>query len=225
MTPFDLEQIDRLLLTTRAVRKRLDLERPVESEPVLDCLRIALQAPTGLNAQDWRWIVIRDAEKRRAIGDCFARAGDSYFAGVLEAARESGDARQVRVYESILYLANHLGEVPVLVIPCMKRLPGDASDALASSHYGSIYPAVWSFQLALHSRGLGSTLTTLHLIFEQECAKLLQIPDGFTQVCLLPVAHIKGGDLRQAPRRPLEEVMSWDGWDPRWPNTLPDQTS
>ena len=215
-TPFDIAQVDRLLTTTRAVRRRLDLERAVDPALVRECLQVALQAPTGLDAQEWRWVVVEDEDQRRAVAEQFAQAADGYIGAALDEARAANDAKMVRLYESVLSLADNLSRVPVLVVPCMvSRLPDNAPHALATSHFGSIYPAVWSFQLALHSRGLGSVLTTVHLIREKECAQILGIPEGVAQVCLLPVAHIRGGDLRAAPRRKLDELLSIDRWGTR----------
>ena len=210
--PFDLDEVDRLLSTTRAVRRRLDLERPVERELILECIALSQQAPTASNSQTWRWIVVTDAARRREIARLYAEAGRDY----LERARKGlagGDAQTRRVYASAFYLLEHLHEVPVHVIPCVAaRLPKDAPPAAAASLYGSILPAVWSFQLALRSRGLGSAWTTLHLFREAEAAKLLGIPDGVTQVALLPVAWTKRGDFRPARRPPPETITCFERW-------------
>jgi nitroreductase len=209
MTAFDLGQTDLLLSTTRSVRKRLDLERPVEPEVLLECLRLAVQAPTGSNQQGWRWLLVTDPELKAAVADLYRRGGGDY----LRAARElAGEGQQRRVVGSALYLAEHLQEVPVLVIPCIIGRLGDPSAPSAAGLYGSILPAVWSFQLALRSRGLGSTYTTLHLAHEREAAELLGIPDHVTQAGLVPVAYTKGTDFRPAERPPVEAITYWDGW-------------
>lgn len=210
--PFDLNVTDGLLTTTRSVRRRLDCERPVEREVILDCLRIAQQAPTGSNMQIWRWMVVTDPEKRRALAGLYASGKP-----MLErsrAAMSKEDHQTQRVYDSAEYLLDHLHEVPVMVIPCITaaRWPDIDSCTLASI-YGSIFPAVWSFQLALRSRGLGSVLTTLHLLKEQETAELLGMPEGIMQVGLLPVAYTKGTDFKPVPRPPIESITHWNRWE------------
>ncbi len=205
---FDLAQTDALLSTTRAVRKRLHLEREVPDDVLLECLQLAVQAPTGSNQQGWRWMVIRDADKKEALAEMYREAGGEYLASAAGAADDS--TQQGRVIDSANYLAQHLGEVPVLVIPMIiGRLP-DNSAAAAAGLMGSIMPAVWSFQLALRSRGLGSCLTTLHLGKEQEAAELLGIPAHMTQAGLLPVAYTKGTDFKPAQRPPVEKITYLD---------------
>lgn len=210
----DIEAVDHLLTTTRAVRKRLDLDRPVEPEVLLECLRLAVQAPTGSNAQGWRWLVVTDSEQRAALADLYRRAGEPY----LEAAVEDigSDDTMGRIVDSATYLVEHLAEVPVHVIPCIYGRVEDGGSAVAASIYGSIFPAVWSFQLALRSRGLGSCLTSFHLAFEEEAAELLGIPDGVTQAGLVPVAYYTGDEFRPAPRRPVEEITYRDTWKHAW---------
>ncbi len=211
-TSLDRPSVDRLLSTTRAVRKRLDLTRPVERSLILECIRLSQQAPTGSNRQGWRWMVVTDAEKRAKLADIYRRGGAEYLEQALAETQE-GDIQTRRVYESALYLVEHLAEVPVHVIPCvMGRVPDDAPNGMKAGLWGSIFPAVWSFQLALRSRGLGSVLTTLHLNNEEEAARLLGIPETVTQVGLLPVAHTKGGDFKPASRPPAEDITHWDRW-------------
>jgi nitroreductase len=213
-TPFDLETADRLLSTTRAVRRRLDLERPVEPEVILDCIRLAQQAPTASNQQTWRWVVVTDPGLRRELAAIYGKLGGKAFPRARAEVPEK-DVQTRRVYDSAAYLAEHLAEVPVHVIPCIQGRLDPAEPMLslaASALYGSIYPAVWSFQLALRSRGLGSTLTTLHLVREKAVAELLRIPEDVTQVGLLPVAYTKGTDFKPAARPPAKEITFWNGW-------------
>ena len=200
----DLATVDHLLTTTRAVRKRLDFTRPVPREVVLECLRLAIQAPTGSNAQRWRWIVVTDPEMRAAIADLYRNPPRRDVPSAEPAAEVTGQQR--RVMDSARYLTEHVHEVPVLVVPCIEDAGGAAGWA------PSIYPAVWSFQLALRSRGLGSCITTVHLYRKEEAAELLGVPDGFVQSCLLPVAYYTGDDFRPAVRRPIEEITYWDRW-------------
>jgi nitroreductase len=210
MTDFDLATVDRLLTTTRAVRRRLDPTRPVPRSLLLDCIRLSQQAPTASNTQTWRWLIVDDAAKRRELGALYAQG--------IPAIRESEkqlvqDAQTRRVYDGALWLAEHLGEMPALVIPCViGRLPADSPLVISASVFGSIYQAVWSFQLALRSRGLGSTFTTMHLLFEEQARKILGMPDDVMQAALLPVAYTKGGEFRPAARPPAETLVHWNGW-------------
>jgi nitroreductase len=209
---FDLGQTDALLATTRSVRKRLDLTRPVPREVVLECLELAVQAPTGSNSQGWRWLVIDDSDKRAALAEIYGKAARAYLAAGAAMAQE-GDGQTARVYDSAMWLTDHLHEVPVFVIPCVEpKLPEGTPSVFQVSHYGSIFPAVWSFQLALRARGLGSTLTTLHLVHEAEAAELLGIPDTVQQVALLPVAYTVGTDFKRAKRPPVSEITHWNAW-------------
>ena len=211
--PFDLSVTDKLLSTTRAVRRRLDLERPVERDVILDCVRLSQQAPTGGNAQGWSWVVVMDPAKRKALAELYNASGDVYLPQAHAAAQEKGDAQTTRVYSSAMYLNEILADVPALVIPCMQgAVPEGAGNATAAAMYGSIFPAVWSFQLALRSRGLGSTLTTIHLFKEAETAELLGIPEGWSQVGLLPVAYTKGADFKVVDRPGPETITHFDAW-------------
>ena len=209
----DIETCDELLCTTRAVRKRLDLARPVESKVVEECLQVAVQAPTGSNSQNWRWVVVDDAEKRKALADLYRRAGEPYLTSAGEAAKSAGNAQTSRVFSSALYLLEHLHEVPVHVVPCLKGRPPEGAGVPAlGGYYASIYPAVWSFQLALRARGLGSCLTTLHLGFEKEAAAILGLPEDIVQTALLPVAYTVGTDFKRAARPPVSGITHWNAW-------------
>ena len=204
---FDLEQVDALLSTTRAVRKRLDFDRPVPDDVLLECLQLAVQAPTGSNRQSWRWLVVRDQAKKDALADLYRRAGGDYLRTAAEQA-EAG-SQTGRVLDSANFLAQNLGRVPVMVIPMIiGRVDGTTNGA--AGLMGSILPAVWSFQLALRSRGLGSCLTTLHLGLEEEAAQLLGIPPHMSQAGLLPVGYTKGTDFKPAARPPVHEITYLD---------------
>jgi nitroreductase len=206
--PFDLAETDRLLSTTRSVRKRLDLERPVDPAVILDCIRLAQQAPTGSNGQGWRWMVVTDPAKRAEIARHYNESGKAY----LESAAGSAEGQTRRVYESAVALTDILDRVPAMVIPCIEGRADNMPNGIAASIYGSILPAAWSFLLALRSRGLGSVWTTLHLFREQEVAELLGIPEGIMQVALFPVAHTIGTDFKPAQRPPAEEITSFNSW-------------
>jgi nitroreductase len=206
--------IDWMLSTTRTVRRRLDLERPVDGRIVRDCLELALQAPTGGDLQGWRWIVITDPTVKAQVRDLY-----------LQSLHEASGGRRVvlvvdaadRMLDGAWHLAMHLDRVPLLVLACIRgRLTARTTPAQAAALYASIYPAVWSLQLALRSRGLVSALTTVHLERHAAMAELLGIPDGVTQAALIPVAHLLGGDLHAAPRRPVSEVAYLNRWGEAW---------
>ena len=208
----DLATVDQLLSTTRAVRKRLDVTRPVEREVILECLQLAMQAPTASNEQNWRWLVVTDADKRAAIADVYRRCAGDYM---VRAAEQASDPQTRRVYQSADALTGILADVPVHVIPCIERRIDGTPLPVAAAAWASIIPAAWSFQLALRSRGLGSVYTTLHLVKEREVADLLGIPDTVTQAALLPVAYTIGTDFKPAKRPPAETVTSWNTWGQR----------
>jgi nitroreductase len=210
---FDIGMTDELLATTRAVRKRLDLQRAVPRDVIEDCLELAVQAPTGSNSQTWRWVVVDDADKRTALAGLYRRSADAYLTQAGAAAEKNGDAQTQRVFSSAVYLAEHLHEVPVHVIPCVEgRPPENVPAAMLAGLYGSIFPAVWSFQLALRARGLGSVLTTLHLLHEQEAAEILGLPENVMQVALLPVAYTLGTAFKRAERPPIATITHWNQW-------------
>ena len=209
--------VDELLTTTRAVRRRLDLDRPVEPEVIDECIELAIQAPTGGNGQGWRWVVVTDADKRKKLAEWYFDSWNNVYgnAGVDAMARQRPEIEDEmrRVYSSADYLANNLARVPVHVIPCiLGKIPEGMPMWMGASHLGSIIPAVWSFQLALRSRGLGSSYTTLHLAHQDEAAQLLGIPDTVQQVALIPVAYTKGTDFKRADRRPAKEITYWNEW-------------
>lgn len=211
MSTIDRSVVDHLLSTTRAVRKRLDLDRPVERQVLLECLQLAVQAPTGGNRQGWRWVVVTDPDKRAKLAEIYCRRTD-FLEKNLAAAQKAGDEQSIRVYNSALYMNTILDRVPVHVIPCIEGRCDGGTNAHAAPLYGSILPAVWSFMLALRSRGLGSVWTTLHLAHEAEVAEMLGIPSTFSQVALIPVGYITGGDLKPAIRPPVSDITYWDTW-------------
>jgi nitroreductase len=206
----DLATVDELLSTTRAVRKRLDLTRPVSREVILECIQLAMQAPTASNTQDWRWLVITDPDKRAAIAEIYRSIGSQYLA---YAADNATDPQTRRVYQSAMSLTDTLGQVPVHVIPCLSQRIESAEPGIAAAAWASIIPAGWSFLLALRSRGLGSVWTTMHLFKEREVAELLGIPPTVTQAALFPVAYTVGTDFRPAARPPAETITFWNGWE------------
>jgi nitroreductase len=214
VTTLDLTP-DELLTTTRTVRKRLDLDRPVPMELIKECIEIALQAPSGSNRQTWHWLVITDAEKRAAIGEYYRRSVASYLessgaAGRLYADDPDRAPVQERVGSSVAYLGDHMGDVPVLVIPCLQVKSLGAGNQAGT--WGSILPAAWSYCLAARARGLGTAWTTLHMTYEQEISELLGLPEEIRQSVLLPTAYYTGDTFKPAPRQPLDDILHIDGW-------------
>jgi nitroreductase len=216
--PFNLDEVDRLLTTTKAVRRRLDLERPVERDVIVDCIRLANYAPNASNAQEWKWVVVDDPELVRQCGEQYRKVLVPSVSRMLESKLAEGDEAGARISRSIIYLAERMAEVPVLVFPCYdiaaadvrynRLLKNDSGDGtMTSGMYASVYPAVWSFQLALRSRGLGSALTTAHQIDQPAMAAILGIPSTWDQTAMIPVAYTTGDDFSPSPRRPVEETI------------------
>ena len=211
---------DQLLSTTRSVRKRLDLERPVDLELIRECIDVATQAPTGGNNQGWHWLVVTDPEKKRPIAESYREAFKAFYGNrdTVLGRLDQDDAAYVdttrRVIDSADYLADHIGEVPVWVIACIEgRTDNGLPLVWQASQWGSLIPAVWSFQLAARARGLASCYTTLHLVKEKETAELLGIPDHVMQGALIPVAHPLGGtDFKPGPRRDLDRIIHLETW-------------
>jgi nitroreductase len=211
MTDLDVAAADQLLSTTRSVRKRLDLDRPVDPALIDECIELSLQSPTGGNAQGWRWLVVTDETLRAGLADIYARAAGDYLATRATELSGSGDSQNARVYDSAAYLVDVLHRVPVHVIPCIRgRLSADAF--ANASMYGSILPGVWSFMLAARARNLGTVYTTLHLKLEQEAAQLLGIPEKFLQMGLIPVAHTDPSVFKRLTDRSLDGVRFVDRW-------------
>jgi nitroreductase len=202
---------DEVLTTTRAVRKRLDLTRQVPRDVLVECIDIAHQSPTGSNSQRWRWMIIDDADKKRAIADIYRANFEAAYADAPEPAPGS---QADRVNRSARHLAAHLHEVPIHVIPLLAdRMHEGTPSWRQASRWGGILPAVWSFMLALRVRGLGSVWTSLHLPNEREVAELLGVPyDDYSQAGLFPVAYTIGTEFKRASRPPAEQFIRWNEW-------------
>ncbi len=200
---------DELLSTTRAVRRRLDLGRPVELEVLEECLQLAQQAPTAGFAQNWHFVVVTEPELRAGLGELWRRSGERYLAGRAP----SGSPLADRIVASVRHLLDHIHEVPVHVIPCVEGRTDGKPAWQQAGRWGSVIPAAWSFMLAARARGLGTAWTTFHLASEREAAELLGIPyDEVMQAALIPVAYTLGTDFRPGRRRPLETMVHWDRW-------------
>ena len=238
--PAELDVADWLLATTRSCRRTLDLTRPVERHVIEECLRIATQAPVSHNLQRWHWVVVTDPAKRAVIADAYRRSWEYHSRSGSRKSRRwrlasAHHAHHARNAGSAAWLPEHLAEVPVHVIPCMMGPPPD-EEALeqefqryaarpgkpvtgphgryeyTAAYWASIFPAVWSFQLALRARGLGSVITCMHLAWADEVARALELPDVVTQTCMIPVAYTTRTRYRPARRAPLEQRISWNTW-------------
>ncbi|MGA2239869.1 MAG: nitroreductase family protein [Candidatus Bathyarchaeia archaeon] len=209
---------DELLTTTRAVRRRLDLSRPVEREVIEECVAIAQQAPTGSNRQNWHFVVVTDSSKRAALASLYRKGAEIYHS--LPAAKNgerfddpARNTTQARVVASALYLVEHIHEVPVHVIPCIEGRTDGLPTVAQAAQWCSIVPAAWSFMLAARARGLGTTFTSFHLFFEEDAAKVLGIPfEAVMQTALIPVAYTKGVRFKPGPREPVGTILHWDDW-------------
>lgn len=224
MSILDLS-IDELLTTTRSVRKRLDLTRPVEPEVIRECLEIAVQAPTPGSEQHWHFLVVTDPSQREALAELYRKGAstgppsdrlgqEAKLKALIDAASEEKEAEHLsKMADSALYLTAHLHEVPILVIPCIEGRAENLSAVEQAALWGAVLPATWSFMLAARSRGLGTVLTILHLLYEREAADVLGIPyEQIQQVGLIPVAYTLGTTFKPAARKPLEKVLHWDRW-------------
>jgi nitroreductase len=211
--------VDELLTTTRSVRKRLDLKRPVEPEVIRECLELAVQAPSPGNHQGWHFIIVSDPAQREAMGALYRKGAHATGQEeilrqiVASASDEEKEAKLTKMADTARYLTQHVHEVPVLVVPCIEGRVENISYMEQAAHWGGIWPATWSFMLAARSRGLGTVLTTLHLAYEQEAANVLGIAyDQVMQVGLIPVAYTLGTSFRSAVRKPVDSVLHWNHW-------------
>ena len=211
---------DALLSTTRSVRKRLDFSQSVDDELIRECVELAMQSPSGSNNMTMQFVVVRDADTRAALGEiyrqCYAMYSqmDGVYIRTIDKGDDAGNAQQQRSADSADFLGEHMGEAPVIVIPCSAagRLDG-APGMMSASMMANVIPAMWSFMLAARARGLGTCWTTVHLFMEQQVADLIGIPfDRVQQVCMSPVAHTVGTDFRPAARPPADSIIHWDRW-------------
>jgi nitroreductase len=224
-----IDDIDDVLTTTRSVRRKLDLDRPVEREMIEECLTLAQQATMGSNQEDWRFVAVTDQAQKDRIAELYRdiwlqtvevplrdRRPDTVAR--LDPRERDGDAaraRQQRILESVKYLVDRIERVPVLVFACSsKPVPRAALGDSASGYYGSIIPITWSFQLALRSRGLGSVMATAIVYHADRLAEILELPEGTHPITMVPVAYTTTLEFKRAPRRPLGEILRWERWGP-----------
>jgi nitroreductase len=208
----DIEGTDQLLTTTRSVRRRLEVTRPVPQQVVMECLEIAMQAPASGAGRDLRWVVVTEASTRSALGDLYRQACQA----VTSQGTATGGSGQLTIQQqSEDALAQHLGEVPVLIAPCFRRRGWHESsphrDLVHATVHGSVFPAVWSFQLAARARGLGTCFVAAHLRYADRAAQILCLPEEIGQAGLIAVAATSG-KFRRARRPNLADVARFDRW-------------
>lgn len=217
MTLLELSPDD-VLNTTRAVRKRLDFSRPVEDDVIRECVATAMQAPSGSNLMTMQFVVVKDADKRHAIGEIYKQCWAIYsampfYAGAIQKEGDAEQAQQDRVVDSATYLSEHMAEAPALVLGCTAGRVDGAPAMMSASSMGNILPGMWSFMLAARARGLGTAWTTISLMMEKEVADIVGIPfDDIQQACLTPLAYTVGTDFKRALRPEPDSIIHWDTW-------------
>ena len=217
MTLLDISA-DEVLNTTRAVRKRLDFSRPVEDDVIRECVATAMQGPSGSNLMTMQFVVVKDPDKRHAIGEVYKQCWEIYssmpfFAGAIQKEGDAEQAQQDRVVDSATHLSEHMAEAPALVLGCTAGRVDGAPAMMAASSMGNILPGMWSFMLAARARGLGTAWTTISLMMEKEVADIVGIPfDDIQQACLTPLAYTVGTDFKRALRPDPDSIIHWDTW-------------
>jgi nitroreductase len=197
-----IDLVDEVLSTARSVRRKLDYERPVPRQLLLDSIAVAVQAPTGIAGENWRFLIVDAPEQKAQIAKIYSEVLVNLMA-----------ERGLPVKPTHKALIERLHEIPAMIFVCVDGLP--VTDAISSQvgYYGSILPAAWSLMLALRARGLGTTWTTL-LSARQEAVKaVLNMPAHAMQTVMLPVAYTKDAVLRRAERLPPEVVTYANRWN------------
>lgn len=208
----DIASVDHALTTTRAVRKRLDLDRPVDDQILYDCIDIAEQAPSGGNQGSRRWVVVRDPLVKEQVAELYMATGGQFMIGARDRIAGTGHPQE-RVMESAAYLAENLAQVPAIVIPTIiGRHDGSGRPGL----FDSVIQSVWSLCVALRARGLGTAWTTAILGKRDELREVLGVPEGNTQIAMIPVAWFTGEDFKKAPRHPAREITFLDRYGHAW---------
>jgi len=212
----DIDSVDIALSTTRSVRRRIAWERPVEREVIEQCIDVATQAPTGLSAEAWRFLILVDPERKARMAEIYRGAFAELGAVRADYARRTG-IEPPREKPAHRFLAERMHEMPALILVCSHGRPDAQADTVARQvgFYGSVLPAAWSLMVALRARGIGSTWTSLHLMRERETAAAFGIPDDVTQTVLLPIGYTRDAVLRRATRKPAHQVTFWDDWGTR----------
>lgn len=199
--------------TQRAIR-RLKTD-PVDDDVLLRCIELALKAPTGSNAQNWQWIVVRERETKEKLARLYRQSWFVY--GGLGKLTRGRDPKTRRIIDAVQWQVDHFEDIPVLVIPCLRGTLARAMNVVpfgASSYFGSIYPAIQNFLLACRAEGLGAALTTLPLWSTMRARRILGLPFGVLPCAVIPVGWPRG---RYGPttRKPVERVVHFERWGNR----------
>ena len=205
--------VDEVLTTTRAVRKRLDVSRPVPRALIEECLELALQAPNGSNRNGWRWVIVDEPVLVEKLAAEYRAAMGLLNSGAIPTPNplNSGIPGEEKILQSAYALVEKLPKIPAFVIPLMPGRPDGKSLVEQASMWGSIVQAMWSFMLALRERGLGSIWATVATRREKEIAELLDIPhERYAQIGMFPVAYTIGTDFKRAWRKPVREVLDYN---------------
>lgn len=197
----DLAQFDHLLRTTRSVRRNLDLRRPIERTVLLDCIDNAVQAPTGIAGEFWRFVVVDEPLLKAQLAELYAEV-------LMELLAQRG----MSMKPTHKALVDNLPDMPALVFVCAQGRPAEVSTASEVAFYGSILPAAWSLMLSLRARGIGATWTTLLAARSNEVADILQMPEDQSPLVMLPIGYTKNAVLKPAPRKQAREVTYFNGW-------------
>ena len=195
-----MHNVEYLLSSARSVRRNLDYSRPISQDDLQACINVAVQAPTGIIAENWRFLVVTDPEKKRQIADIYCELLVQYT-----------EAHGVRLKSTHHALMARLHEIPCMVFVLAIGEPDEGVSGQVG-FFGSILPAAWSLMLAMRVRGIGTTWTSLLTARAGEIAAILDIPEGVTQTIMLPAAYVQGARLKPADRLSAEEVTFWNAW-------------
>ena len=198
--------VDEVLSTARSVRRKLDFGRPVEREVLLECIEVAVQAPTGAMGENWRFIVVETPDVKAEIATLYRDVLNEIVA-----------TRGIPMKPTLAAHAERMHEMPAMIFVCMEGEP-DANFSSHVGYYGSILPAAWSLMLALRARNIGTTWTTLLSARQEAVGNILGLPDNWRQVVMLPVGYTKDAVLRRADRVPAHEITFFNGWESKGGN-------
>jgi nitroreductase len=216
--------------SSRALRRFTS--EPVPDEVLAKVMEAAICAPSAGNGQNWLFVIVKDPEQRRKLGEIYRRAGAlvASFYQRLGRPEHMSEKQYEKIASSGLYLHEHLADAPVLLLACLRLetspeaiadLPQEAQLAMMNSFPwtagASIYPAVQNVILACRAVGLGTCLTTNHSLFEEEVKQVVGLPSNYRTFALLPIGYPinRFGPVK---RRPLAEVVAEDRWGrvPKW---------
>jgi nitroreductase len=221
------------MYTARALR-RLKADA-VPDELITRVLDAAIRAPSGGNAQNWTFIVVREEAQRRRLAAVYRKASDEVAEIYAARARPAHltDAQYQRLMAGGSYLWDHIGDAPVLLVPCLKKRdmpPGEALPEAVAARYeahllhqekirgSSIYPAVQNIILACRALGLGTLITTNHILYEDDVRAILSLPDDVFTFALMPIGY-PIGKYGPLARRPVSEVTFAERWGETWPSS------